>query len=138
LSVTSQQAAEYNTQFVIKIQPDTEMAESLLRTSLNKAKSSKMLELKTETAASKISLSYDSVSEILESISILKGFKIYNHTCYTAFLKEILRENELAEEFEELRKIRNDINYHGKDVSLAEAKNVLERLESLRGELLKK
>ena len=44
---------------------------------------------------------------------------------------------ELAEEFDELRLIRNDINYYGKEVSIIEAKEVLKRLENLRANLLK-
>ena len=115
---------------------DTEMAASLEKTSANKALSSRLLVLKEETAASKISLSYDSVRELLEVIALRKGFKIYNHICYTGFLKEIMKEAERAEEFDELRIIRNDINYYGKEVSVLEAKSVLKRLDNLRGKLL--
>lgn len=119
------------------IKPDLEMAASLEKTSANKAFSSQLLELKEETVASKISLHYDSVRELLEALALRKGFKIYNHICYTGFLKEILKETELAEEFDELRVIRNDINYYGKEVSVIEAKEVLKRLENLREESLK-
>ena len=119
------------------IKPDLEMATSLEKTSANKTFSSQLLELKEETVASKISLHYDSVRELLEAIALRKGFKIYNHVCYTGFLKEILKKMELAEEFDELRIIRNDINYYGKEVSIIEAKEVLKRLENLRVNLLK-
>ena len=85
------------------VTPDGEMALSLTKTSANKSISSQLLKLQEETAASKISLSYDSVRELLEAITIQKGFKIYNHVCYTGFLKEIIKEDELAEEFDELR-----------------------------------
>ena len=119
------------------IKPDLEMAASLEKTSANKVFSSQLLELKEETAASKISLHYDSVLELLEAIALRKGFKIYNHICYTGFLKEILKETGPAEEFDELRIIRNDINYYGKEVSIIEAKEVLKRLENLRTKLLK-
>lgn len=119
-----------------QVQPDEEMAKSLQKTSANKAFSSKELELKQETAASKISLSYDAVRELLEAITLLKGYKIYNHVCYTAFLKEILRANEHTEEFDFLRKIRNDINYYGKEVTLKEAEEILARLEALRKNFL--
>ena len=118
------------------IKPDLEMAASLEKTSANKAFSSQLLELKEETVASKISLQYDSVRELLEAITLRKGFKIYNQVCYTGFLKEILAEAKLAEDFDELRVIRNDINYYGKEVSVIEAKEVLKRLESLRAELI--
>ncbi|HLD40309.1 MAG TPA: hypothetical protein VJB13_04160 [Candidatus Nanoarchaeia archaeon] len=119
------------------IKPDLEMAASLEKTSANKTFSSQLLELTEKTVASKISLDYDSVRELLEVIALRRGFKIYNHICYTGFLKEIMNETELAEEFDELRIIRNDINYYGKEVSIIEAKEVLKRLHNLRIKLLK-
>lgn len=120
-----------------QIKPDTEMAKSLQETSANKSISSKELKLRPETAAAKISLSYDAVRELLESLSLKNGFKIYNHICYTVFLKEILKQSDIAEEFNELRKIRNDINYYGKSVSLEEARHILNRLDALLGKLRK-
>lgn len=120
-----------------QVQPDEELAKSLQKTSANKAFSSANLKLMKETATSKISLSYDAVREFLEAIALLKGYKIYNHVCYTSFLKEILNESEKAEEFDELRKIRNDINYYGKEVTINEAEKIIKRLESLRNEFLR-
>jgi len=114
-----------------QMKPDMEMAKSLQETSSNKAISSSELKLRPETAAAKISLSYDAVREFLESLSLKKGFKIYNHVCYTIFLKEIIKESDLAEEFDALRKIRNDVNYYGKSISLEEAQHVLTRLNAL-------
>ena len=119
-----------------KITADLELASSLEKTSANKAISSELLQLREETAASKILLSYDSVRELLEAIALRKGFKIYNHIFYTSFLKEVMKETYLGEGFDELRIIRNDINYYGKDVSVIEAKAVLERLAVLREKIL--
>ncbi len=121
---------------VKEITPDEEMVQSLIKTSANKTFSADALELREETAAAKISLSYDSVRELLEAVSLNKGFKIYNHVCYTAFVKEVLKKEELAEEFDELRLIRNDINYYGKDVSVSESKQIIHRLQTLRNKIL--
>ena len=41
---------------------------------------------------------------------IQKGFKIYNHECYTAFLKQVIEKSDLGEDFDEIRKIRNAVN----------------------------
>jgi len=120
-----------------QIKPDLEMAASLQKTSSNKAISSEELKLRQETVAAKISLSYDAVRELLEAIALIKGFKIYNHVCYTAFLKEILKQSQLAEDFDTLRKLRNDINYYGKEVSVEEAQQILKDLALLRKTLLK-
>ena len=116
---------------------DKELIASLLKTSRNKFDSEKKLELSEVTSISKISLLYDSLRELLEALAIKNRYKIYNHECYTYFLKEIFNENAKGEEFDDLRKIRNSINYYAKDISVKEAKDVLERLKRLREEIAK-
>ena len=76
----------------------------------------------------KISLLYDALREYLESLALDNNYKIYNHECYTAFLKEILNYPKEAEEFDKLRKIRNAINYYGRKVSKEEAKEIIKNL----------
>lgn len=84
------------------------------------------------TLASKISLAYDFLRELLEALTLNKGFKIYNHECYAAFLKEILNESDLGDGFNEVRKIRNDINYYGQDISIKEAKTTVDHIKNLK------
>jgi len=111
---------------------DENLINSLLKTSSNNLHSSDELKMDEKTANSKISLAYDSLRELLEALSMKKGYKIYNHECYVSFLKEILNEGEKAEEFNEIRKIRNAINYYGKDISIKDAEEVIERIKILR------
>ncbi len=111
---------------------DEELIKSLLKTSQNKLESEKKLELDEITSVSKISLLYDSLRELLEALALKNRFKIYNHECYTYFLKEILNLDTVSEEFDDLRKIRNSINYYGKEISLQETEDVLERMKDLR------
>jgi hypothetical protein len=120
-----------------EVNEDKELIASLLKTSQNKKDSEEKLELNEVTSSSKISLLYDSLRELLESLAIVKGFKIYNHECYTYFLKEIMNESSKGDEFDELRIIRNSINYYGKEISLNEAEDVLKRLHKLRIEIKK-
>jgi len=80
---------------------------------------------------SKISLLYDALREYLESVSLEKGYKIYNHECYSAFLKEILNLPNEADLFDKLRRIRNGINYYGRKVREDEAAQVISDLNSL-------
>lgn len=120
-----------------EVKEDKELITSLLKTSRNKLESEQKLKLDEITASSKISLIYDSLREILEALAIKSGYKIYNHECYVYFLKEILNESFKADEFDELRKIRNNINYYAQDISIEEAKAVLERIKKLREEILK-
>lgn len=120
-----------------EVNEDEGLVSSLIKTSKNKLESESKLELTEITAGSKISLLYDSIRELLEALAIKNGYKIYNHECYTYFLKEILNESIKADEFDDLRKIRNNINYYAKDISIKEAKDVLERIKNLREEILK-
>ncbi|MFH1473364.1 MAG: hypothetical protein ABIE55_00565 [Candidatus Aenigmatarchaeota archaeon] len=120
-----------------KVGKDEELITSLIKTSQNKMDSENKLELDETTSSSKISLLYDSLRELLEALAIKNGYKIYNHECYTYFLKEILNESVKGDEFDELRKIRNSINYYAKDISVEEASNVLERIREARAEILK-
>src|SRR3989344_3440383 len=114
---------------------EKELMASLIKTSQNKFDSERKLELSEVTSSSKISLLYDSLRELLEALAIKNGYKIYNHECYTYFLKEILNESIKGAEFDELRKIRNGINYYAKGISVEEAIDVLERIRKLRGEV---
>lgn len=121
-----------NKRLAKKVQIDVNMISSLIKTSENKLASEEKLIINEITADSKVSLAYDSLRELLEALSIKFGYKIYNHEGYTPFLKEILKETIIGEEFDELRKIRNSINYYGKTISEVEALNVIGRIKALR------
>ena len=111
---------------------DYELISSLEKTSVDKLHSATFLPETERTIGSKISLVYDAVRELIEAVALLKGYKIYNHVCYVALLKEILNKSEAGDLFDEVRKIRNDINYYGKRISLDEGKYVLDLLAQLR------
>ena len=115
---------------------DEDLIKSLIKTSENKLKSEEKLKLDESTSTSKISLSYDSTREVLEALAIKKRYKIYNHECYTCFLKEVLGKSVYGDEFDELRKIRNALNYYGKEITIQETEEVLKRMKKLRKELL--
>lgn len=119
-----------------EINEDRDLIFSLLKTSDNRLKSEEQLELSEVTSGSKISLLYESLRELLEALAISRGYKIYNHECYTCFLKEIMKESAKGDEFDELRKIRNSINYYAKDISVDETSKILVRIKTLREEVL--
>ena len=79
----------------------------------------------------KITLLYDALREYLECIALEKGYKIYNHECYASFLIEILNRSVEAKLFDKLRKVRNGINYYGREVSKEEADYLILNLNSL-------
>ena len=116
---------------VKEIKRDDNLISSLLSSSEKKLKSNELLPLDDTTASSKLTLVYDALREILEALAIAKGFKIYNHECYCAFLNEIMREDRLSKKFDDFRKLRNAVNYYGKDIKADETKSVLEAMFKL-------
>ncbi len=121
-----------NRRMVKDVKPDLEMLKSLVKSSKNKLESEKKLGMSKITAASKLSLAYDSLRELLEGLALKKGFKIYNHECYTSFLKEIINESGKGDGFDEIRRVRNSINYYGKEISVEEAQEIIEKINVLR------
>lgn len=113
------------------VKPDIGMIASLTKSSKNKLDSESKLEMSNTTAGSKLSLAYDSLRELLEALSIKNGFKVYNHECYVAFLKEVMKESYKADEFNEIRKVRNAVNYYGKEISVGEASEIITRIKKL-------
>jgi len=124
---------ECNKKRIVKdVSEDLDFISSLIKTSEDKLISADKLTTDEITSASKLSLTYDSLRELLEALSLKQGYKIYNHECYVSFLKEILNESEKGDEFDEIRKIRNNINYYGKTISVEEAEDVIKRIKKLR------
>ena len=113
------------------VKSDKNMIASLIKTSENKLLSEAKLEMSNITAVSKLSLAYDALRELLEAIALKNGYKIYNHECYTAFLKEILKQSNKGDEFDDIRKVRNAVNYYGKDIRPEEAAKVIEHTRKL-------
>lgn len=117
---------------VKSVEQDENLISSLKKTSENKIKSSNELATNETNAGSKVSLAYDSLREILEALALDNGYKIYNHECYTHFLKEFMNESEKGDEFDDIRLVRNSINYYGKDISIEESKSIIQRIKNLR------
>jgi len=113
------------------VKPDIGMIASLTKSGKNKSESESKLEMSNTTAGSKLSLAYDSLRELLEALSLKNGFKVYNHECYAAFLKEVMKESYKADEFNEIRKVRNAVNYYGKEISQKEASEIIARIKKL-------
>ena len=114
------------------VKPDVDMIASLTKSSRNKLESESKLIMNEVTASSKLSLAYDSLRELLEALALKNGYKVYNHECYTAFLKEIIKENYKADEFDDIRKIRNAVNYYGKEMSVEEVNEIIAKIKKLR------
>jgi len=124
--------------FVKEVRVDDNLVESLAKSSNKKFVSSERLELDETTSSTKISIIYESLRELLEAVAIMKGFKIYNHECFCSFLSEICNEKGLSKEFDKFRRIRNQVNYYGKDVPPKDARVLIDEIIRLRNKIIKK
>ena len=127
-----------NKGFVKESKVDNNLVNSLIKSSEKKSESNKRLGLDETTASTKVSLAYEALREVLEALAIKKGFKIYNHDCFSAFLDEICKNKSFSAEFDKFRRLRNQINYYGKDISVEEAKIIIKEINLLRIKLLEK
>lgn len=119
-----------------EVSPDENLISALTKSSKNKLESESKLPMSKVTASSKLSLAYDSLRELLEALALKKGYKVYNHECYMAFLKEVIGESDRGNEFDELRKARNAVNYYGEELTPEEAREVIGVMRKLRTAVL--
>ncbi len=115
-------------------QPDIALVKSLRELAIRRETAYNILPMEhTET---RVTLLYDVLRLLLEAVTIEHGFRIYNHECYAAFLQHIGLA-QLALAFDRARIIRNDINYYGMSLSIAEAAKHCAHMHTIHDELLK-
>ncbi len=114
-----------------EVAPDFFRIKSIIESANNREKTVRLIPLNETSKETVISLWYDVVRELLEAAALKNGFKIYNHECYTSFLRSVLHDGDFALEFDSLRLLRNSINYYGKKIGVKDAEIILLKLEKL-------
>jgi len=122
---------------VRKAKKDTNLAKSLLKTAKSDLIYFNNSKLDENSARKIVSNYYDILRSILDAITALGGWKIYSHETFTYYLKE-KKEDLLSIKFDRFRKIRNKINYYGKEIEVDEAKNLSEEIKKLVSTLINK
>lgn len=112
---------------VKSVLPDVNMMQALQKTAKKKQKAASLLP--PEYYEVRFTLLYDALRALLEILALQRGLKIYNHECYTAFLKESIKDSRLGDEFDVLRRVRNGINYYGEELSPEEITSVMEQVQ---------
>jgi len=99
------------------------------------------IKITQKSARKTMSNYYDCLRAVIEAMAALDGIKSYSHEAFTFYLKENKKESILSEKFDRLRKIRNGIEYYGKEISEEEVKDhkkeILKIIEALRNKYLK-
>lgn len=114
-----------------EVSVDFERIESLKHTAENKIISSSMLAPNNITISSIIGLLYDAARELLESVALQNGYKLYNHECYVSFLRKIIGDEKMSDYFNAARLARNGVNYYGEQVSLEKGRLIIKDLNEL-------
>lgn len=116
---------------VKEVMPDNNLIDSLKQSSRDVIKTNETIALNETTASTKVSLMYDSVRELLEALALSKGFKIYNHECFAAFLAAKCGKTHLAVQFDRFRKIRNRLRYYGQRIIPKEVNFLIGEMKAL-------
>lgn len=101
---------------------DIQLAKSLLDTSEQDLQFINSLLLTEISARRLVANYYEILRSLIEALAALDGLKVYSHEAFTYYLKEKNLTNESVN-FDRIRKIRNNINYYGKDISAVMQKN---------------
>ena len=107
---------------VRKVSVDMELSKSLVKMSNSRIEFLKKQIIADNSASILASEYYEALREVCEAIFAAKGFKVYSHEAITSFIKEILMDDNSAYIFDRYRKIRNSINYYGKQIGKEEAR----------------
>jgi len=121
---------------ITKTTPDEERSSQMLNMAdlrlefWNKKIEDKFIALKVEAY-------YDIIKELIFAHLYKKGLNCTNHLCLIAFLKEHFKDLDFEiEKIDELRKVRNEINYRGFSVrkdylkrNELEFKNIIKKLK---------
>lgn len=109
---------------------DILLAKSLLNTAKKDIKFLEDLKISEDSSRKIMTNYYDVLRSVLEAISAIEGYKIYSHEAFTYFLKE-KGEDVISIKFDRFRKIRNGINYYGKDISAVETRENVEEIKKI-------
>ncbi len=78
---------------------------------------------------------YSSLIEMIRSIVVSKGIRIENHLCLGFYLRDVLNEKKLFNDFDDCRYVRNSIIYYGKKPDFEIMKEKIEKIKKLIDEL---
>lgn len=127
----------YKKGYIRKIKVNSELIKSLIEMSDIKEKTIKSSKLDEINVSAYFSMAYDSLREILEAVSISRGFKVTSHLCLGELLKNILDEFDFVN-FDRFRYARNSVNYYGTKIDFIQGKELINKIFEMKKDILKK
>ena len=121
--------------FIKKTKIDKELVKSLIEMSKIKENAVNTAQIDKVNISAYVSLAYDSLREILESLCILNGYKVISHICIGELLKTIIKDFDY-EDFDRVRHIRNGINYYGTKIEFEQGKELIRKIFIIKNKIL--
>jgi len=118
----------------VKVTPDKQKAKSLIETAEGRIKY-RNKDLNENTANYIFEDYYTSILELIQAITVLKGYKINNHICLGFYLRDVIKKESLFRIFNDLRFKRNSLVYYGKRMDFDVCKKAITDSEKLMDEL---
>ena len=108
-------------------EPDKERVKSIIESSKINTNIAKGIDLNEESATLVFREIYESIRQLGDARWWLLGYEPMNHDISLEILKEIdIKEKFLLNHLSRFKRIRNDANYRGFRVSVAQAKEIIE------------
>ena len=120
-----------------KVPIDKFRAKNLIKSAEQAIETAKSIFLNENSAKTILRELYEGFREYCEALGYAKGYKFLSHEIITYFIEDILKDNIISGKFDRYRKIRNGINYYGKNVDIETVKEALKEIPELIKELQK-
>ena len=127
----------YKKGFIRRVRENRELVKSLIEMSKSKEITVNSSDINSVSISSQVSLAYESLREILEAVSISKGYKVTSHLCLGELLKSLIKDFDFNN-FDRFRYIRNGINYYGTMIEIKQGKEIIKKIFEMRRDVLNK
>lgn len=128
----------YKKNFIKKTRIDPERIISLIEMSDIKRTTVKTANIDKMSISAYVSMAYSSLLEILEAISLSKGYNVSSsHVCLGELLKELLEDFDYHQ-FDRMRYARNGVEYYGTKIEFEQGKELIKKMFDMRETLMKK
>ncbi|MFH0869694.1 MAG: hypothetical protein V1866_01395 [archaeon] len=114
-----------------KVPVDILRAKSIILSSKQAIATAKTIVLTKDSAKSIFRELYEGLREHCDALGYMKGYKFQNHESITCFIRDILKEEGMANKFDRYRKLRNGINYYGETIEEETVKEALKEMPEL-------
>ena len=116
---------------VKKITPNLNLIKSIYEDAIKRIEFYKKLELNEESSKFILENIYESLRELADAVLVKDGYKSYSHEASIIYLKKYNISLSDINDFDRLRKIRNNSKYYGKNVDLEDVGFSFELVEKL-------